>query len=92
MAFEEEKTIALRKPIVLGELSYDHLDLREPLAFEIAKAQTAVTSADAAITLISLVAKVPRKVVEQLCQRDFNEANLFLAQAADSGEPVTGTD
>lgn len=83
--FQEEKSIILRKPVDLGGVTYAQLDLREPTAGELSKANKAGDNVDAAITLISLIAKVPRGAVEQLSQRDFQEANDFLASFAADG-------
>lgn len=87
----DELIIALRKPITLGEVVYDKLSLREPTAGELEKASTAATSNLGAImNLISAVAKVPRRVVESLGQRDFKEVSDFLdsfsAAALTTGE------
>jgi hypothetical protein len=35
---QEEKVIVLRKPVVLGEVTYAELSLREPTAGELSKA------------------------------------------------------
>lgn len=88
--FEETKTITLRKPVTLGENTYDKLELREPLAGEIAKASVAPTNTDVAINLIAAVAKVPRRVAEQLCQRDLQEANDFFGSFSSDGSPADG--
>lgn len=75
---ELEKTITLRKPVTLGELTYAQLSLREPTAGELEKASSAATNMGVVINLISVVAKVPRVVIESLCQRDLREAGDFL--------------
>ncbi len=75
---EEEKTITLRKPVKIGDIIYDHLDLREPTAKELADATKAGNDIEVAIALISRIAKVPRTVGEQLCQRDLKEASSFF--------------
>lgn len=78
---ELEKTIPLRKPVKLGEVEYPELKLCEPTAGQLEKATRAgTTTTGVVIELISLVAKVPRKVAEDLCQRDFSEATDFFAQ------------
>ncbi|PNG56532.1 MULTISPECIES: phage tail assembly protein [unclassified Variovorax] len=84
-----EKTINLRKPVKLGDLEYSTLELREPTAGELEKAANATTNMGVVINLISLVAKVPRKVVESLCQRDLKEAGDFL-DGFSAGDPPTG--
>ena len=75
---ELEKTITLRKPVVLGDITYSELALREPTAGELEKASSATTQIGVVINLIQLVAKVPRRVAEGLGQRDLKEASSFL--------------
>ena len=84
----DEITIQLRKPVVLGDITYSTLEMKEPTAGQLEKASSSSTSGvGMVINLISAVAVVPRKVVESLCQRDFKEASDFL-EAFDS--QVTG--
>lgn len=77
---QEEKNIPLRKPIVLGNVTFAELNLREPVAEELSKAIAygGNNNAAVAISLISQVAGVPMAVANKLCQRDFAEANDFL--------------
>jgi Phage tail assembly chaperone proteins, E, or 41 or 14 len=86
---ELEKTIQLRKPVEFAGKTYETLDLREPTAGELEKAATATTNMGVVINLIQLVAKVPRKVIEGLCQRDLKEAGDFL-EAFSEGDQPTG--
>lgn len=79
IVIEEEKTIVLRKPVVLGGVTYAELNLAEPTAGQLSKASKQTNNVDVAIALISIIAKVPRAAVEALSQRDFSEANDFLA-------------
>ncbi|MGJ7611154.1 MULTISPECIES: phage tail assembly protein [unclassified Variovorax] len=88
----DEITITLRKPVKLGEMTYDKLDLREPTAGELEKASSATTNMGVVINLIHLVAKVPRKVVEGLCQRDLKEAGDFLEGFNEPSLPVGETE
>ena len=89
MEVQDEKTIVLRKPVTLGGVTYEKLDLREPTAGELAKATKAGGNVDVAIALISLIAKVPRGAVEGLSQRDLQEASDFLGSFTLAG-PETG--
>ena len=75
---DDTKTITLRKPVEVGGVVYDKLDLREPTAGELEKSSTATSNMGVAINLIALVAKVPRKAAEGLCQRDLKEAGDFF--------------
>lgn len=77
---ELEKTITLRKPVTIADQVYDKLTLEEPTAGQIEKASAAANGMGVVINLIAAVAKVPRAVVERLCQRDFKEAGDFLQQ------------
>jgi len=87
--FEEEITITLVKPVVIGKgdsaITYEELKLREPTAGEIEKATRADTSVGAAITLIGLIAGIPRTAAEKLCKRDLVAENNFLEGFTDSG-------
>jgi hypothetical protein len=89
MELQEEICMPLRKPVKLGEVTYENLDLREPTAGELEKASAAPTQVGQAITLISLVAKMPRSAVEKICQRDLREASDFLGSFSDDS-PETG--
>ena len=87
---EEEKAITLIKPVVLGKgdsaITYSEVTLREPEAGELEKASRADTNTGAAITLISLVAKIPRSAAEKFCQRDLKACNDFLASFGADGQ------
>lgn len=87
----DEKTITLRKPVVIGKngTPYTSLDLREPTGGELEKASKASTDIGVVLNLISLVAKVPRGVAEGLCQRDLKEASDFLG-GFNEDAPTTG--
>jgi hypothetical protein len=87
--FVDEKSITLRKPVVVGGVTYDTLHLREPEAGELDKASRAQTQVGVVISLISQVAKVPVLVVSKLCQRDLKEASDFLGSFSDDA-PETG--
>lgn len=91
--FVDEVTIALRKPVTIGkgdaQITHTELVLAEPNGAQKEKASREPNDMRAAITLISSVAKVPRLVVEGLCQRDFEEACNFLAGCNVVG-PTTG--
>lgn len=80
--FEDEKVITLRKPVAIGKgeepVVYDKLEMVEPNGGQKDKASRESNDTRAAIVLISLVAKVPRAMVERLCRRDFEDACNFL--------------
>lgn len=77
-----ELTLTLRKPITLGTLTYEKLELTEPLAGDLIKAGKAGTDLEQLAELIRLNAKVPRGVVDQLLQRDLMAAAAFYAPFA----------
>jgi hypothetical protein len=90
----EEKVIKLRKPVVLGTgdnaITYETLTLREPLAGELEKATaTATNNVGMSITLIHLVAGIPRAAVARIGQRDLREASDYLGGFTEDG-PTTG--
>jgi len=88
--FEDEITITLSKPIIVGKgddpITYTEIKLREPTAGEMEKASRADTSVGAAITLISLIGIIPRGVVEKFSKRDLVAANKFLEGFSDAGQ------
>lgn len=93
--FEETKTITLRKPLIIGSgdgaITYTELELREPTAGEIANAQVgARNDTEITLNLASQVAKVPRKAIDQLCQRDLRVVSGFFWQGLDDGEAEDG--
>ncbi|EON14823.1 MULTISPECIES: phage tail assembly protein [Pandoraea] len=96
MSQPDEKTLKLRKPVKLGsgesEVIYDKLDLREPTAGELDKATTTGGSnIGIGIMLIHLVSGLPKSAVEKLSQRDFTEANEYLAGFTDDGPTESPT-
>lgn len=92
---EEEKTIELIKPVVLGKgdaaQTYSELKLREPEAGEIEKASRADTQIGVVITLVHLIAKIPRGAAEKLCQRDLSQCSEYLGVFTEAGQPAEPT-
>ncbi|MDW3683952.1 phage tail assembly protein [Cupriavidus sp. CV2] len=93
----EEKVITLRKPVVLGAgdnaITYEKLTLREPMAGELEKAWgSANTNAGISITLISLVAGIPRSAVQKIGQRDLKEASDYLGGFTEDGQETGPTE
>lgn len=86
---EIEKTITLRKPVTNSGRTYETIDLREPTAGELEQAAKATTNLGVVITLIAIVAKIPRTAAEALCQRDLKEAGDFL-DSFSMDDPATG--
>ena len=88
--FEDEITITLSKPVIIGKaesaVTYDEIKLREPTAGEMEKAARADTMIGSAITLISLVGAIPRSVVEKFSKRDLVSANKFLEGFTEAGQ------
>jgi len=91
MEIEEEKIIQLRKPVEFAKVTYERLELREPLAWELSRATKAGGDIDTAIVLISLVAKIPKGAAEKLCQRDLQEASDFLGSFGARGQTTGET-
>ena len=82
----EEKTITLRKPLSIGSgekaITFETIDLREPTAGELDQASRSPSQVGMVISLISLVAKIPRKAVEGMSQRDLKDCSDFLGSFA----------
>lgn len=90
---EDTKTITLRTPVSLGSTSYDKLELREPTAAQIVKAQKEMAANGPMASNILLIAEVtgiPKAAVERMGIRDVQEASRFLAGFIE--EPATGSD
>lgn len=89
----EEKLLKLRKPVRIkgDDTTYTELSLREPTVDELDRAQKADTNIGIAANLICFVAGVPLLVVKGMGQRDFQEANEYLAGFTLDG-PTTGKD
>ena len=88
--FQDTLILKLIKPVTIGDITISELNLREPIANEIARAQGAGgTSVDVAISLISQVTAVSREQIGRLCQRDFMAANDFLGSFS-ATSPKTG--
>jgi hypothetical protein len=85
----EEKTITLRKPIELGDLTFHELELREPTNAERRKAAQAGGSFSIAITQIALLGNWPKAAVKCLCSRDFMEAVKYFGGFS-RRRPTTG--
>ena len=84
---EESLTLELRKPITKGGVEYTTLELREPTAGEMAKARASDPLQDLGmiIHLVSLVAKIPKAVVEEIGVRDLTSAGDYLTSFLDHG-------
>jgi hypothetical protein len=82
-AIPEQMTLTLIKPISIGSgpnaVEYRDLLLTEPSVGELKKASKAGNSIEVLAALISLNAKVPMSVVDQMKQRDLDKAGDFFA-------------
>lgn len=77
-AMNDTLTLQLLKPITIGDVTVTELNLREPIANELARASASGNSIETTISLISQVAAVSREQIGRLCQRDFMAASDFL--------------
>jgi len=88
----EGNVLKLRDPIVLGAgekaLAFAEFALREPTAGELEKAARSDTSVGTIITLISLIAAVPRSVCEKIPQTELKEADSFFASFDRASQPI----
>jgi hypothetical protein len=91
----DEFVMTLRKPITLGSgdaaITYDKITLREPEAGELEKATKESTNVGVSITLIQLIAGIPRKAVEKMAQRDLREASDYLGGFTPDGPEIGPT-
>lgn len=81
--------LELRRPINYAKTEYTVLNLSEPTAGQLIKASKAGNQLEQGALLISLNAAVPMGVVEQMCQRDFEEAAAFFGSRSPSWSPPT---
>lgn len=90
--FDDELTLALRKPIKLGDLEYFELQLEEPTGamLQLAAKEDAMGGL---FLLIAHTAKVSPAVPKQMRQRDLQRAADFFAHFGDlpSSTPSTST-
>lgn len=80
---QETLRLEFNKPIVIGKGEnalppVAHVELREPYAHELEKAQRADTPAGGVIILVHLVGNVPLAVAQKMSQRDVWRANNFF--------------
>jgi hypothetical protein len=88
---EPTKTITLREPIKFGDKTYETIDLKEPTAGQIDKAQRITTSPAASnIELIAQVSGLSARVIEKVPATEYNEASEYLAFFI-NGAPETAT-
>ncbi len=90
----ETKTVTLKNPVALGSETYDRLDLKEPIAAQVVKAQTERGlngSLAATIVLIAEVSGVPKPAVERMEISAIREADRFLAGFMEEPEKTGST-
>ena len=75
----EELVVTLREPIMLGDMPYTELKLREPTAAQVAMWDK-LSGTEADILAVSIVSGVPKPVVEKLKIRDLNKASGYIAR------------
>ncbi|AUT47014.1 phage tail assembly protein [Achromobacter sp. AONIH1] len=89
---EDQKLIPLDPPIMIGDMEYFSIALREPTAGELERATKGNPPAmKTVIDLLAMVAGVPRQVIEKLPQRKFREASEYVSGFTEDG-PTTGED
>lgn len=77
---ELEKTLTLRKPVKVGDQDFLVVNLCEPTAKHLSAAASQPNGPESIIELVSLTAKVPRVVAENMGARDHKEAERFFEQ------------
>jgi Phage tail assembly chaperone proteins, E, or 41 or 14 len=83
------KTIEFITPIVVSGGEHKSIDLRPPKLGEVIKARKNADALEFMSALISLVAAVPRAVVEQMDMDQFTEAAEFV-QGFTERDPTPG--
>jgi len=90
MSIVDTLTLEFRTPITIGKgdgaVTYTHVDLREPLAGDLEKAQRADTPVGSVINLVTEIGAVPRLVAQKMCGRDIAEASKFFNSFSDGPE------
>ena len=77
---EDTLQLTLRKPVKVGEVEYAEFNLTEPTVAQLIASSKAGTPLEQAAQLIRLNAAVPMRAVEQMGQRDFEEAAAFFGR------------
>lgn len=75
----DQLTVNLRKPVSLGEETYDRLELREPTAAEWSQFDK-VDGVDGDVLAISIISGVPRAAVAKIGTRDLLVGARYLAR------------
>jgi hypothetical protein len=76
---DDVTTIALHKPVRLGDQEFTEITLSEPTAGQIETALKEASQTTANIVLIALIAKIPPAAVRAMSLRDFNAAVAYLS-------------
>ena len=88
---EDSLDLPLRKPVSIGDVTYSELKLSEPTVGELVASSKAGNAMEQAAMLIHLNSKLPKRAIDQLSQRDFQDAADFLAHFGDASPIATGT-
>ena len=75
---QDTLVLTLRKPVTVASKSYQAITLREPLAGELEAASRAPSGVASLISLITIVAGVPRSVPEAMGSRDLARVDAFF--------------
>lgn len=86
----DELDVPLRKPVVIGDQTYDTLKLREPTAGEFDRMAKAATSSGsgALLQLIADVSGLALPVIKKIGVRDMNEAGEYLMGFIQPGQTM----
>lgn len=74
----DERLITLRKPVKIGDITYDTLQLREPTAAEWEQ-WDGLEGVKADVKAVAVVSGVPEPAIRQIGSRDLLEAARFIA-------------
>jgi hypothetical protein len=88
----DEVTYELVKPVTIGKgegaVEYTSITLREPNGGELEKAGRQDTAVGSLMTMISLMSKIPRIVVEKFSRTDLQAAETLIGGFTTGGQQI----
>ena len=79
MSDQDQKIIPLRKPLTLGELSFDSITVREPTIDELDQALKQPTQIATAMALLATVSGIPIALIKKVPTSEFTQATNALS-------------
>ena len=95
MSDHDKKVISLKKPLVLGEMSYDSITVREPTISEVEEAMKQPNQLGIAIALLATVSGIPTAMIRKLPSSEFAKAtsamSAFTLDSPETGDSLSLT-